>query len=296
MQQEVHYVGPISVVPVEGLTRGELFDGIKPHARGDVFKAKENEEIVLCRLRKWIPAFVENIHTSKDNWPSYFGSVCYNILLPHGKVGATIKISDDLGKSLSGGVTLGCGGSPFREVSGQFNGRSGVIINAEYNLDGYNDGRLITGFPNLFQDKWDVLTNTQKALNAICQEKELTEEIVRGNKSLEYPLFFHGGEIKALVKDASLEAVRAIDQPVSEFFSWIQENEVQIKTLGELILLAHNSYLIAKKHSEITEAIKVSTKLPTTVKSVGDQYLKLAQEAYAQLHPPKNNRMDYLVH
>ncbi|MEK6846513.1 MAG: hypothetical protein AABY26_07160, partial [Nanoarchaeota archaeon] len=97
-------------------------------------------------------------------------------------------------------------------------------------------------------------------------------------------------------KDVSLSAVEALDQPIHEFMAWMQENAAKISAGAELALLAQHSYIMAKCQEQKIAMINLSTSLPEEIKLVGDKYLKLAQEAFAELHPPKNNRMDYLVH
>ena len=67
-------------------------------------------------------------------------------------------------------------------------------------------------------------------------------------------------------------------------------------TFGELVRLAAHSYLAAQRHERRAEAGRVVATLPATVKGMGDRYLESAQEAAAELQPPQNNRMDYLVH
>ncbi|MBI4983401.1 hypothetical protein HZC32_02055 [Candidatus Woesearchaeota archaeon] len=307
MQQETHYIGPISVVPVEGLTRKELFKGIKSNYSLNGNSAiKKGQREIIQRLRKWIPAFVdETVQPGEEQYPNIFKATFYDIPLLHGKVSAEVRISDDLGKLfLEGDFIVGPHWVEHsEEIADRFSRKSGVFITADYQWKSNHGKGLKLKYPDPLQQQWVVLSNDQyltvfeKVINALCHGIDLTEEIVCGEGRFQYPFSHHGNqEITALVRDASLKAVRAADQPVNEFIEWMQRHAVQVNHIGELVLLANNSYFVAEEHRQRTSGINISTQLPNTIKSVGDQYLKLVQEAFAELHPPKNNRMDYLVH
>lgn len=306
MQPEVYQVGPISIVPVKGLTRAKLFEGmVEINFRNDS-QIKEYQDRTIKRLRDWIPTFVdETVQPSEKQYPNVFKSTFYDVHLEHGKVSVEVCINNDLGERLSeGGFITG----PYYveesqgELVKRLRKRGGVFLAADYHWLGNNRKGLQLRGPIDYTDRWAVTTSSlylkvfEKALNALCQGADLTEAMVRAEKQLQKPLSYPDEGIKASVRDVSLEAVRAADQPIHEFMTWMQENAAQVNTFGELLILAQHSYLVAEAHQQRVRAAKISTAVPAIVKHAGDQYLKQAQEAYAELHPPQNNRMDYLVH
>ncbi len=313
MQQETYYVGKLIVVPVAGLTRKRLFNGIETEARDDTSIKVEREEITR-RLQEWIPNFVdETVRLCNVQGPSISADTNYYVHLPNGKVYVAAKIHDDLGKFLSNPyLDIGYEEKGKREeIASLLQGKSGVRFIANYHWDGnerkglqlgrigmpsdnYLEGTL---FGILFEDKYYHIFN--KIINALCQGREFSEEIVHDRDlKLHNPLSYADGatEIYAWVRDVSLEAVRAADQPVSEFMKWMHENALQVNTMGEFARLAAAQYSSASACRERVEAGKVVATLPVIVREVGDRYLKLTQEAFAELKPPQNNRMDYLIH
>lgn len=301
-QPEIYFIGNQSIVPVEGLTRKELYRGIKsPNPIDD--EANEKDQLkVISRLRKWIPAFVDETVQTGLYKASIFDIISYDVPLPHGVVNVDVEVHNNLMKSLltDSAIVSKLEKEQREEIAYRFNRKSGVSICAYYHLE--NTGKL-GKYPfskgECISANSDYSNGFGKAINTLCHGIGLTKKIVCDESDYGYhdkTLSYHSGGIDALLRDASLEAVRAVDQPISEFMDWMRENAVQINTLGGLIRLTNQSYFVAESHRHITKIIKVSTKLPTVVENVGDQYLKLAQEAYAQLHPPKNNRMDYLVY
>lgn len=318
MQQETYYVddyyvGELIAVPVAGLTRKRLFDGMKTEARDDASIKAEREEITR-RLQEWIPNFVdETVRLCDRQGSSISADTNYYIPLPNGKVYVAAKIHDDLGEFLSNPyLELSYEGEGKREeIAGLLQGKSGVRFTGYYHWDG-NEGKGLQlgriGMPSdnyfkgthleiLFEDEYYPIFN--RVINALCQGREFTEEIVHGGDLRLYnPLSYadRATEIYASVRDVSLEAVRAADQPVSEFMKWMHENALQVNTMGELARLAAAQYSSASAHRERAKAGKVVATLPVIVRKVGNRYLKLTQKAFAELKPPQNDRMDYLVH
>lgn len=304
MQQEAHYVNYVSVVPVEGLTRGELFDGITAdwNCRESI---KAGQEAIIARLPRWIPAFVDETAQPGDGQvPNIFAATYYDVPLGNGRVSSRVEIYGDLGKHLLGsGLIVDYHDKDQREeIADLFDGKSGVIVKAKYHWGGNERKGVQLG---RFQNQLSGFSNNdysmafRRALNSLCQGIDLTEEVVRAERGhFSTPLSYCDGttEIDALVRDVSLEAVRAADQPVGEFMAWMQENAAQVTTVGELVRLAAHSYLAAQGHERRVKAGRVVATLPATVSGMGDRYLELAKEAAAELQPPQNNRMDYLVH
>ncbi len=306
--QQAHYVNRVSVVPVEGLTTRELFEGITCN-----WNSKESiragQEKTIQRLQRWIPAFVDETALPGDmQCPNIFAATYYDVSLGNGRVSVRMEIMDDLGKSLLGSSLIVDydDKDQRKEIADLFNGKSGVVVNADYHWGG-NEGKGVQlgrfqnppmwGFSN---DDYSMAF--RRALNALCQGVDLTKEVVYVGRDerdrLSVPLSYCDGttEIDALVRDVSLKAVRAADQPVGEFMAWMQENAAQVDTTGELVRLAAHSYLAAQGHERRAKAGRVVATLPAIVSKMGDRYLELAQEAAAVLQPPHNNRMDYLIH
>lgn len=307
--QQAHHVNSVSVVPVEGLNRKELFDGIElpnyDHWQGPIERRAGQEETIR-RLQRWIPAFVDETAQPGDmQCPNIFAATYYDIPLGNGRVSARVEILEDLGKYLlSSGLIVDYHDKDQREeIADLFNGKSGVVVRADYHWGG-NEGKGVQlgrfqNSPMLRFSNNDYSMAFRRALNALCQGIDLTEEVVRAERGhFSTPLSYCDGttEIDALVRDVSLKAVRAADQPVGEFMAWMQENAAQVNTVGELVRLAAHSYLAAQGHEKRASSGRVIATLPATVKGMGDQYLELAQIAASELQPPENNRMDYLVH
>jgi hypothetical protein len=307
--QQAHFVNNVSVVPVEGLSRKELFDGIEAdwNSRESI---RAGQEATIARLPQLIPDFVDETAQPGDmQCPNIFHTTHYDIPLTNGRVSARVEILEDLGRYLLGsGLIVDSRDEDQREqIADLFNEKSGVVVRANYRWGG-NEGKGVQ--LGRFQNKgdWggssgnDYAMAFRRALNVLCRGIDLSKEMVyveRDEKSkLSVPLSYYDGttEIDALVRDISLEAVREADQPVGEFMAWMQENSAQVNTVGELVRLATHSYLAAQGHEQRADAGRVVTTLPTTVKRMGDQYLELAQVATAELQPPENNRMDYLIH
>lgn len=309
--QQSHYVHNLSVVPVEGLSTRELFDCIKsPHLRDwqmrdiEIKEIKEGQEEIIRRLQKWIPDFIDDIVQAGDTQcPNIFSDTNYKIILPNGIINAFVKVLDDLGKYLLEDYLINDyeNKSQREEIADIFNKRSGVVVHAYYCWRG-NEGKgvqlgrfqqpsAMLGFSNN-----DYSMAFRTAINALCQGIDLTEEVVR-SRFLSNPLSYCDGinEIDALLRDVSLQKVRAADQPVGEFMAWMQQNAAQINTMGELVRLAAQEYLAAQRYEQRAKAEQVVIKLPEIVKGMGDRYLELAQIASAELLPPQNNRMEYLV-
>lgn len=308
-----YYVKDVSVVPVEGLSRAELFNGIETpnwdHWQKGPIEIRAGQEETIRRLQRWIPDFVdETAKPGENQCPNIFAATYYDVILRNGRVNASVEIFDDLGKSLLvPGLIIDYHDKDQREVIADlFNGKSGVVLRADYHWGG-NEGKGVQlgrfqNSPSFSFSYNDYAMAFRRVLNALCQGVDLTKEVAYVGRDemsrLSVPLSYCDGttEIDALVRDVSLEAISSADQPVGEFMAWMQENAVQVNTVGELVRLAAHSYLVAQDHRQRAKAGRVVATLPATVRKMGDRYLKLAQEAAAELQPPNNNRMNYLVH
>ena len=137
--QQAHYVNHVSVVPVEGLSRKELFDGIEiknwGHWQKEPIEIKAGQEETIRRLQRWIPEFIdETAQPGRLQCPNIFVATHYDIPLGNGRVSATVEIHDDLRESILG-VGLGTGGGINREeIIDLFNGKSGVVVRAYYTI------------------------------------------------------------------------------------------------------------------------------------------------------------------
>lgn len=305
MQLEVNYLhGGIAVVTVEGLTREDFFDGIVDASSSDDLEAiRASGTQLISRMRQYLPQFADNTVTFGERQREDISSgFYYAVNLQGGRINAYAQIHDDLGKELLDHPFFKFEGKRKREeISDKFEGKSGAVIWGTYHWKGNEGKGLQLGRGQNFsesggsENKYSLVFRT--ALNALCQRVDLTEAVAIGNWPLYNPLYYVGGtkEITALVKDVSLKAVRAADQPVGEFMNWMHKNAVQVNTLGEYVRLALFQYIDAKEQGKIAPAGRVAAILPQIVKETGDKLFQLAQEAYAELHPPQNNRMDYLV-
>ncbi len=300
MQPEVYHLDNLSIVPVEGLATKELFQGIEGHDQSD-----KTKEIILRRLQRLIPAYIDDaVLPGRFQCPNFFAKTHYDVSLPHGMVHAVVKNCDDLGRYiLSEILTYRKNEAKQREeIQDKFNGQSGVVIHADYRWNGNERKGLQLGrFSEYLCMGSSRNAHTfafQRAINALCQRAELTDKTVCDNQFLLNPLSYQDewGEIDASMRDLSLAAIRAADQPIGEFMAWMQENAVQVNTMGELVRLSLGSHLSANKYKQMAEQGQVSATLSERVREEAIRYFKLAQEAYAELHPPRNNRMDYLVH
>lgn len=297
MQQ--HFIRNYSIIPVEGISRREIFDGIpvqKPSSepvRAVPVHAVQKE--ILRRLNGRIPTFIDDsVQPGKYQVPNIFMPTSYDIPLPLGTVNAVVWVSDSLDQSI---MDLCFRDEAVQNVARAYQGQSGVIIQAKYHWNGNEGKGLQLG---RFADSWveglsaNPYSNAfERFLNCLCLESPLTKEIVL-EKALPYPLFYIDGalDISANIRDVSLPAMQAADKPVGEFMAWMQKNAVTISTAGELLRLMVHSDRVAKDY----RMGRVAVTFPQMVESVADKYFELAQVEFAQLCPPKNNRMDYLVH
>ncbi len=299
MQQEIYHLNNFSIVPVEGLATQELFQGIDRYDQSE-----KSKETILRRLQRLIPTYIDDtVLPGRFQCPNFFAATHYDVSLPCGRVSAKVKNCDDLGKYILSDILTGCQNEAKQreEIVNRFNGKSGVIISADYHWGGNEGKGLQVG---RFQDRsLNFSSNSstrafQRAINALCQGAELTEKAVCDDGFLLNPLSYQDGteEVYASMRDISLAAVRAADQPINEFMGWMQENAAQVNTMGELVRLSLGSHLSANQYQQMAEQGRVAATLSEKVRDEGIRYFKLAQEAYAELHPPKNNRMDYLIH
>src|SRR3989338_3137523 len=133
--QQAYDVGNVSVIPVEGLTRGAVFEGIT--LPDTLYRYWPNEVVpeahtkIIQRLREWIPEYIdETVQLGDGLAPNVFACTSYVIPLPHGIVKATISIQDDLaGYLLKDGLTIDYSDEEQREeVVSLFHEKSGVVI------------------------------------------------------------------------------------------------------------------------------------------------------------------------
>ncbi len=306
--QPAYYLDKVTVVPVEGLTRKEVLGGIafsdSYHPEYNMVKVQAAQEKILEMLQRLLPAYIDGDVQPVVGPPmGVFYETHYNIPLSHGRVAVRLSVQDDLGKNLTddGSCLNYIDYSKRKELANNLGSQSGVILSGDYHWGG-NDGKglQLGRFQNSLAgfSSSDTSMAFQRVLNAFCRGIALTPELAYA-KAGEFstPLSYSDGtkEIDADIRNLSLDAVKAMDKPVSEFMTWMQENAVQVNTVGELVRLAVHSYAVARNHTRRAEAGRVSSGLVSLVEEAGNKYLKSAQVAAVELCPPHNNRMEYLV-
>lgn len=311
MQQAHTFRNGISFIPIPDLTKDEFFKGVSDYGviqrRGEE-RGSLNHLKIIDKLRRLLPEYIDDsVQPGESQVPNVFAATSYAIPLSKGRVEVVLEIVDRFanasylvrneGKSLQAYATKS--GVVIKAVGYHHNSD----LNRELGLRGLRLGRSFDGTHTWglnWSERNEYSTAFENALNCLCQGVELTTEgVFTVDKSDYMPsisYYDNCPEVTAQIRNPSLEVIRGLDQPVSEFMAWLQENAVAINTMGELLRLAVHHHLSYRGQKGRVEEGKVASSLPEIVAGTRDFYFKLAEGAFRELHPPVNNRMDYLVH
>lgn len=286
MTKETHYLGHSMVVVLDKPPHDDLLEAYQ-YMKNTA--SLDYDPVPYSRLiRELVPECLdESISITPAN---FFEKVLYDIPLPHGRVHATLEFVDHLEDKVHLCFNNGFSVTPVQlnEYKQQFRGKSGAIINGDYRL-----GRETHEGLEFNYHLNEVITAL--VVNAFCRDENIGQAL--RNSHYQGPLRMSGNEVRAMMKDLTLEKLSQADSPVSEFFEWVRQEMPALNTIRELLIQARGQLDVSNRFKKLHEEGKILIGAEIHAHDSAQGYFFKAKEIISacNLTPPKNNRMEYLV-
>lgn len=245
-------------------------------------------------LRQYIP------HRAQPSGPPeravtdiWFPRKHFIINLERGNVELTVVRVDDLA-SLHEETLQRWGLYRAEDIPDGSHGQSGYLLAASYlrtptriGLDDlftpYNIRPISPGAP---------ANHLQRLGNALCRGQR---EVLPSEQSLDLPFFFYDGQVAAALSNPTSERIREAEAPIQEYFLWMEQNASTLRTITAAQEYATHLDHSATFLSGLSRQGIAFSELAALSIVIRDQYHALAERTLAALHPPINNRMNYLA-
>ncbi|MBI2146124.1 hypothetical protein HYU22_02180 [Candidatus Woesearchaeota archaeon] len=280
MAQETHYLGSAMVVVLDQSPHDELLEKY----RLTKLSSRTSPELYYNLIRQLLPdCFTDKITPIPSH---YFQKVTYTVPLTHGHVDAVVEFTDNLEEKVQSCFNSN-GTHPYSNqldtYKRQFQGKSAAIIRGTY-----------SSLPpvEFYYPADEVVTAV--IANAFCRQERIGQTVRQNHHG---PLQIVSTEVKAKMKDLTLQKLRQADEPLHEFFRWVQQEMPALNTLRELLILARSQEQAAHRFERLLEERQVISGAAIAAHNVVGLYLSTMNEIVAamDLTPPQNNRMEYLV-
>lgn len=292
------------IIPAKGIDLRRLDLGALEvialsYRRVERTKVDANIKAVLSDL---IPRYVDKSVRITD-WSGdgeYLRTIDYTVLLSHGQVDVKLIMRGNIGRMRS---PLEIHGDPYLSNAPIDQGPPHLIFQGTYRWRTEDGKPLLLGRTNGYCDGGFSSSYSSLAfmhvLNALCHGTTFPNEILSDTGLLSSPPINYsdgnGLGVSVSLRNPSLEVVREAEPSVAEFMRWLYESKAQVNTIGEYVRSAVKHHQLAELHRRMAEAGDLKPDLAALQTAEQVRYLDLARSEFAQLQPPQNNRMDYLV-
>lgn len=279
MARETHYLGSAMVVVLDKSPHDELLEKYQ----STKLSSTTSPDLYYHLIRRLLPeCFTDEITPIPSH---YFQKVTYTVPLTHGRVDAVVEFVDNLEQKIESNFNNGThlDSNQLDTYKRQFKGKSAAIVRGTY-----------SSLPSVqFYYQADELV-TAVIANAFCRHEGIGQAARQSHYG---PLQIVGTEVKAKMKDLTLEKLRQADEPLHGFLQWMQQEMPGLNTLRELLILARSQEQAAHRFEQLQEKGQSLPGAAIAAHGAVGLYLSRMNEIVVAMNltPPQNNRMEYLV-